>query len=60
MLAVTEPLAGPRSISADGTTAFAAVQFDSSTAELGREALDELFASEEAAEAAGGAGGVRR
>ena len=35
VLAVTDPLAGPRAISPDGSTAFAAVQFDGSTAELG-------------------------
>jgi hypothetical protein len=34
VLAVTDPLAGPRSISPDGSTAFAAVQFDGSTADL--------------------------
>jgi len=53
VLAVTEPLASPRSISADGSTAFAAVQFDASAADLGREALDELIATEGPAEAAG-------
>ncbi len=35
VIAVTEPLASPRSISQDGTTAFASVQFDGSTADLG-------------------------
>jgi RND superfamily putative drug exporter len=53
VLAVTEPLASPRSISADGTTAFAAVQFDASAADLGRDSLDELTATEGPAEAAG-------
>ena len=40
---MTDPLAGPRAISPDGSTAFAAVQFDGSTADLGRTTLDELF-----------------
>ncbi|MBK6671231.1 MAG: MMPL family transporter [Actinobacteria bacterium] len=39
---MTEPLAGPRSISPDASTAFAAVQFDASTADLGRDVLDAL------------------
>ena len=42
VLAVTEPLADPRSISPDGTTAFASVQFDGTTADLGRGTLDAL------------------
>ena len=53
VLAVTEPLAGPRSISADGATAFAAVQFDASTAELGHGALEELVGTGAPAERAG-------
>jgi RND superfamily putative drug exporter len=53
VLSVTEPLASPRSISADQTTAFASVQFDGSTAELGREALDALTATAGSAEASG-------
>lgn len=40
--AVTDPLSGPRSISPDGTTAFAAVQFDAPAADLGRSTLDAL------------------
>ncbi len=46
---VTEPLASPMSISKDGRTAFAAVQYDRSTADLGRAAVDELFATAPAA-----------
>ena len=53
VLAVTDPLAGPRSISPDGSTAFAAVQFDGSTADLGRATLDELFDTATPAEQAG-------
>lgn len=45
VIGVTEPLAGPRSISRDGTTAFAAVQFDTGTAELGTATRDALFAT---------------
>ncbi len=43
VLAVTDPLADPRSISPDGNTAFAAVQFDEPAAELGSQALDALL-----------------
>jgi putative drug exporter of the RND superfamily len=53
VLGVTDPMAGARSISPDGTTAFAAVQFDGSTAELGRAGLDDLFDTADPAEAAG-------
>jgi RND superfamily putative drug exporter len=53
VVAVTEPLATPRSISPDGTTAFAAVQFDAPTAELGRSALDALLDTATPAEASG-------
>ncbi len=53
VVAVTEPLASERSISADGTTAFAAVQFDDSAAELGTDVLDALLDIAPAAEAAG-------
>ncbi len=53
VVAVTEPLASPRSISADATTAFAAVQFDASAADLGRAALDDLLDTAGPAEAAG-------
>ena len=53
VLAVTDPLAGPRAISPDGSTAFAAVQFDGSTADLGRATLDELFDTAAPAEQAG-------
>ncbi len=53
VVAVTEPLASPRSISQDGATAFASVQFDGSTADLGREAVDALIETAGPAEAAG-------
>ena len=53
VLAVTEPLASPRSMSADGATAFASVQFDGSTADLGRDALDALIETAGPAESAG-------
>ncbi len=53
VVAVTEPLASPRSMSADGTTAFSSVQFDGSTADLGREAVDTLIETAGPAEAAG-------
>jgi RND superfamily putative drug exporter len=53
VLAVTDPLAGERSISPDGATAFAAVQFEGTTAELGTAALDELLDTAAPAEAAG-------
>jgi len=53
VIAVTEPLASPRSISQDGSTAFASVQFASSTADLGREAVDALIETAGPAESAG-------
>ena len=53
VLAVTDPLAGPRSIATDGATAFAAVQFDGSTAELGRGTLADLFETAAPAERTG-------
>ncbi len=53
VVAVTEPLASPRSVSPDGATAFAAVQFDETTAELGRESVDALTETAGPAEAAG-------
>lgn len=53
VLGVTDPLASPRSISADGATAFAAVQFDATTAELGADTRDALFETGDAADAAG-------
>ncbi|MCD9623899.1 MMPL family transporter [Rhabdothermincola salaria] len=49
VVGVTDPLANPMSISADGTTAFASVQFDASTAELGRGTLDDLVDTRQAA-----------
>jgi RND superfamily putative drug exporter len=53
VVAVTEPLASTRSISPDGTTAFASVQFDGSTADLGRGAVDALIGTAQPAEAVG-------
>jgi len=53
VVGVTEPLASARSMSPDGATAFASVQFDGSTADLGREALDALTETAGPAEAAG-------
>jgi RND superfamily putative drug exporter len=53
VVAVTDPLASPRSVSADGETAFASVQFDGSTADLGRGAVDALIETAGPAEAAG-------
>ncbi len=53
VVAVTDPLASPRSMSTDGATAFASVQFDASTADLGRDALDALIETAGPAEAAG-------
>ncbi|MCB0987580.1 MAG: MMPL family transporter [Acidimicrobiales bacterium] len=53
VLTVTDPLAGPRSISPDGSTAFAAVQFAGSTADLGRTTLDDLFETAAPAEQGG-------
>lgn len=53
VLAVTDPLATPMSISPDGATAFASVQFDASSTELGRQSLDALLETAGPAEAAG-------
>ena len=53
VLAVTDPLANARSVSPDGATAFASVQFDGSTADLGRPAVDALIETAAPAEAAG-------
>ncbi|MCC6438570.1 MAG: MMPL family transporter [Acidimicrobiales bacterium] len=53
VLGVTDPLASPRSIAADGATAFAAVQFDAATAELGRATLEALFDTAAPAERGG-------
>ena len=53
VLTVTEPLGSAQSISADGSTAFAAVQFDADTAEVGRSTLHALFDTAAPAEAAG-------
>jgi RND superfamily putative drug exporter len=53
VLGVTDPVGSPRSISADGSTAFAAVQFDASTADLGVETRDALFETATAAEETG-------
>lgn len=53
VLAVSEPLASPLSISPDKTTAFASVQFDGSTGDLGHQTLTALTATARPAEAAG-------
>jgi RND superfamily putative drug exporter len=53
VVGVTDPLATPRSISPDGATAFASVQFDTSSTELGRRSLDALLETAGPAEAAG-------
>jgi len=53
VVSVSDPLAGPRSLSADGHTAVAAVQFDAAAAELGRSALDALTATAGPARQAG-------
>lgn len=53
VLTVTDPIASPLSISADGRTAFAAVQYDATTAELGSPALEELRGTAAPAEEAG-------
>lgn len=45
VLSVTDPLDGPRSISPDERTAFASVQYDSSTKEIGSGGLDALVAT---------------
>jgi len=52
VVAVTDPLGGPRSISPDRTTAFAAVQYDAPTAELGRPTLDALVRTRDRADEA--------
>ncbi len=49
---VTNPLT-PRSMSPDGTTAFAAVQYDAPTAEVGSSGLDALVATATGSEATG-------
>ena len=53
VLEVTEPLAGPRSVSPDGSTAFAVVRYDASTAEVGHDGLDALLETAAPAEAVG-------
>lgn len=53
VLSATDPIASPLSISADGRTAFAAVQYDATTAELGSPALEELRGTAAPAEEAG-------
>ena len=50
---VTEPLGSPLSMSPDGTTAFAVVQYDSTVADLGQEAFDALKETAGPAEAEG-------
>ena len=53
VVAITDPLASARSVSPDGATAFASVQFDGSTADLGRTAVDALIETAGPAETAG-------
>jgi RND superfamily putative drug exporter len=53
VVAVTDPLASPRSTSPDKTTSFASVQFDGSTADLGHKTLNALIHTAAPAEAAG-------
>lgn len=53
VLTVTDPIASPLSISADGRTAFAAVQYEATTAELGSPALEALRGTAAPAEEAG-------
>ena len=53
VLAVTDPLADARSVSSDGSTAFAAVQFDDSAAELGSDTLEALLDTAAPAEESG-------
>ncbi len=50
---VTDPLDGSRSISPDQRTAFAAVQYDASTKDVGHDGLDALVATAPSAEATG-------
>ena len=50
---VTDPLGNPMSMSPDGSTAFAAVQYDSAVADLGQEAFDALKETAAPAEAEG-------
>lgn len=50
---VTDPIATPMSISSDGRTAFAAVQYDRTTAELGSGALEDLVSTAGPAEEVG-------
>ncbi|MEZ5267401.1 MAG: MMPL family transporter [Microthrixaceae bacterium] len=50
---VTDPLGNPMSMSPDGSTAFAAVQYDSAVADLGQEAFDALKETAAPAEAGG-------
>lgn len=53
VVAVTDPLTDPRSKSPDGSTVFASVQFDKSTADLGHKTVDALVDTAGPAEAAG-------
>jgi RND superfamily putative drug exporter len=50
---VTDPLGGPRSISPDQRTAFAAVQYDASTKDVGHDGLDALVATAPSEQATG-------
>ncbi|HRB02531.1 MAG TPA: MMPL family transporter [Ilumatobacteraceae bacterium] len=53
VLAVTEPLASAMSISPDASTAFTSVQFDGTTADLGRSTLNALVDTAAPAQAVG-------
>ncbi len=53
VMGVTDPLGNPMSMSPDGTTAFAAVQYDEAVADLGSGSLEELTGTAAPAEAAG-------
>ena len=53
VLAATEPLSSPMSVSPDGSTAFGAVQFDGPTGDLGHKTLNALTGTADPAEAAG-------
>ncbi len=53
VVVATDPLASPRSISADETIAFSSIQFDGSTADLGSSTLEELLETATPAEDVG-------
>jgi RND superfamily putative drug exporter len=53
VISVTDPLANAMSVSPDGATAFAAVQFDATTADLGHPMVDALLDTAGPAQSAG-------